>query len=89
MTDRSRLTREGMMVGTAAYMPPEQATGGDITPRADLYSLGAMPYEMLTGRPPFLGDDLVTVIGQHINSRSPKTTPCARRSSQCETCLRA
>ncbi|MDP6823215.1 MAG: protein kinase [Dehalococcoidia bacterium] len=68
MTDRSRLTREGMMVGTVAYMPPEQATGGDITPVADLYSLGAMLYEMVTGRPPFLGDDEIAIIGQHINT---------------------
>ncbi|MEE8362823.1 MAG: serine/threonine-protein kinase, partial [Dehalococcoidia bacterium] len=43
--DRTRLTREGMMVGTVSYMPPEQATGGDVTPRSDLYSLGAMLYE--------------------------------------------
>jgi len=45
--DRSRLTRVGMMVGTVAYMPPEQALGGQITPQADLYSLGAMLYELL------------------------------------------
>ncbi|MCI0794176.1 MAG: protein kinase, partial [Chloroflexi bacterium] len=66
--DRSRLTREGMMVGTVFYMPPEQAMGGEVTPRSDLYSLGAMLYEMVTGRPPFLGDDSVAIIGQHINT---------------------
>ena len=66
--DRSRLTTEGMMVGTVYYMLPEQAMGGEVTPQSDLYSLGAMLYEMVTGRPPFLGDDTVAIIGQHINT---------------------
>ncbi len=64
---RSRLTTEGMMVGTVPHMPPEQARGVEVTPRADLYSLGARLYEMVMGRPPFLGDDLVAIIGQYIN----------------------
>ena len=66
--DRSRLTLEGMMVGTVAYMPPEQALGRAADARSDLYALGAMLYEMVTGRPPFLGDDAVGIISQHINT---------------------
>ena len=49
-------------------MPSEQAMGGEVSPKSDLYSLGAMLYEMVTGRPPFLGDDSVAIIGQHINT---------------------
>jgi tetratricopeptide (TPR) repeat protein len=66
--DRSRITQEGMMVGTAAYMPPEQALSGEVSVRSDLYALGAVLYEMVTSRPPFLGDDVVAVISQHINT---------------------
>jgi serine/threonine protein kinase/class 3 adenylate cyclase len=66
--DRSRLTIAGMMVGTASYMPPEQAMGGETTPASDLYALGCVLYEMVTGRPPFVGDDTVAVISQHVNT---------------------
>lgn len=78
-TDRSRLTQQGMMVGTVSYMPPEQAMGGEVSPRSDLYSLGAMLYEMVTGRPPFLGDDSVAIICQHINT--PPVAPTWHNSS--------
>jgi predicted ATPase/class 3 adenylate cyclase len=68
--DRSRLTQEGMIVGTVAYMPPEQALGRALDTRSDLYALGALLYEMATGRPPFLGDDAVGIISQHINTQA-------------------
>ncbi len=55
--DLSRLTESGMIVGTVAYMSPEQAMAGTITPKTDLYSLGAMFYEMVAGRPPFVGEN--------------------------------
>ncbi|MCH7718183.1 MAG: protein kinase, partial [Chloroflexi bacterium] len=71
--DRSRLTQAGMMVGTTAYMPPEQALGGEATPRSDLYSLGCVLYEMVAGRPPFLGDDSLAIISQHVNT--PPVSP--------------
>jgi len=76
--DLSRLTQSGMMVGTVTYMPPEQAMGGKVTAKADLYSLGAMLYEMMTGRPPFVGDDSVAIIGQHINT--PPVSPTWHRA---------
>ena len=84
--DRSRITGEGMMVGTVAYMPPEQAMGGEVSSRSDLYSLGAMLYEMVTGRPPFLGDDAVAIIGQHINT--PPVAP-TWHNAQCPRALDA
>jgi len=65
--DRSRLTVGDMMVGTFAYMAPEQAQGRPPDARSDLYALGVMLYEMLTGRPPFLGSP-AAVIAQHINA---------------------
>ena len=66
---QSRLTSHGMMVGTYGYMPPEQALGQEVTPQADLYSLGAMMYELVTGRPPFQGDTPTAVISQHLNTQ--------------------
>jgi len=64
----SRITLEGALVGTVVYMPPEIMLGHQADARSDLYSLGVMFYEMVTGRPPFRGDQFVAIISQHINS---------------------
>jgi class 3 adenylate cyclase/tetratricopeptide (TPR) repeat protein len=58
----------GTLVGTVAYLPPEQALGDAAGPRSDLYSLGALLYEMFTGQPPFPGDDAVSIISQHLHA---------------------
>ena len=64
---RSRVSG-GTLVGTVAYLPPEQAVGDASSPQSDLYSLGALLYEMLTGEPPFPGDDAVSIISQHLHA---------------------
>ena len=66
--EQTQLTIEGTMMGTAAYMPPEQALGQPSDARSDLYSFGCILYELVTGRAPFLSDDLVAVVSQHIHT---------------------
>lgn len=61
----TRLTASGGVVGTAEYMSPEQAQGKRATKKSDLYSLGAVMYVMLTGRPPFSGKTTVEVMQKH------------------------
>ena len=64
----SRLTQARFIVGTAAYMAPEQAMGEPVDARADLYSLGVLLYELAVGRTPFAGDNPLAVISQHVHA---------------------
>src|SRR5205085_4382638 len=57
----STMTRTGLRVGTPAYMAPEQVSGGPITPATDIFSAGAVMYELLTGKKPFEGESLQSV----------------------------
>ncbi len=58
-------------IGTAAYLSPEQARGQNVDQRADIYGLGAILYEMLTGEPPYHGDTVIGVALQHVNDPIP------------------
>jgi predicted ATPase len=72
----SRLTAEGAIAGTVFYLAPELALGQAYDGRADLYALGVMLYELTTGRLPFLADDPLAVISQHLHA--PAVPPRAR-----------
>lgn len=63
---RDQLTRPGAGVGTPEYMSPEQCQGGQIDGRADIYALGVLLYEAMTGRPPFQGDNYPALAHAHI-----------------------
>jgi serine/threonine-protein kinase len=68
---RKRLTYAGAVFGTPHYMSPEQARGEEVDARSDLYALGVMLFEMVTGRVPFDGDDPLAVMSQHVDRVPP------------------
>jgi hypothetical protein len=68
----SKLTATGTSVGTPRYMSPEQARARDVDGRSDIYSLGVVGYECLTGRTPFDGEDAFAILMEHINAPVPQ-----------------
>jgi serine/threonine-protein kinase len=69
--DSAAVTNPGQAVGTARYMSPEQVSGQPVAATTDLYSLGVVAYHCLAGRPPFLGDDAMSVALRHLNEEPP------------------
>ncbi|MBA2287560.1 MAG: serine/threonine protein kinase [Ktedonobacteraceae bacterium] len=80
------LTNSGIVLGTADYLSPEQARGETLSASSDLYSLGVVMFEMLTGRPPFVGPTAVSIAMQHASTNppalrqfNPTIPPCAEK----------
>jgi serine/threonine protein kinase len=73
-TDETRLTGPHEFLGTIAYASPEQLTGAVVDSRSDVYSLGAVVFEMLTGRVPFAGPDTMAMLTAHLSAPVPRVS---------------
>ncbi|GLZ32662.1 serine/threonine protein kinase [Lentzea sp. NBRC 105346] len=73
--DAAPVTRQGMVMGTAHYIAPEQALGNEAEPASDVYSLAVCGYECLAGHRPFLSENAVTVAMMHIRDMAPPLPP--------------
>lgn len=71
VAETAGLTNSGIVLGTADYLSPEQARGENLTASSDLYSLGVVMFEMLAGRPPFVGPTAVSIAMQHASTYPP------------------
>jgi serine/threonine-protein kinase len=71
---KNRLTHVGAIFGTPSYMSPEQARGQTVDPRADIYAIGIMLYEMIAGHLPFDGEDPLAVMAKHVDAEVPPLT---------------
>jgi serine/threonine protein kinase len=76
--DQAKLTRTGALIGTAAYMSPEQCRGDKVDARTDVYSLGCVLFELVTGSPPFTATDPLQLIYAHLNREVPKLSQLDR-----------
>ena len=72
MIDITRSTAAGVLRGSPYYMSPEQAQGTELDGRSDLYSLGVIFHEMLTGSKPYLGATAIEVLQQHVSAPLPQ-----------------
>lgn len=80
-TESTKLTQAGMTYGTPSYMAPEQATGEEIDIRADIYSLGVVLFEMVTGRVPFTGGSIAQVLAAHVTEAPPRPSEVSAQNT--------
>ncbi len=78
----SQMTEAGSIIGTAQYLSPEQAKGASVDQTSDLYSVGVVLYELLTGVVPFSGDTPVEIAMKHLSTRAGASFGQARRCSE-------
>ena len=79
---QTQITEAGLLVGTPSYMSPEQAMGEVVDGRSDIYGLGCVLFELLTGAPPFTGHNPLAVVAQRLNGTAPRL--CERGMQACE-----
>ena len=86
----SALTQTGTVMGTLYYMSPEQCNGEELDARADVYSLGAMFYEMISGEPPFRSNNMAGLISKHLHEPPPRLPAALQVTAALEAvCLQA
>lgn len=70
-TDSGKITRTGVVVGSVHYMSPEQCSGQAVDQRCDVYALGCIIYELITGEPPYKGDSVTAIMSLHLSAPPP------------------
>ena len=80
--EESDITKTGSILGTASYISPEQAQGKPVSIESDLYSLGTVLYELITGKAPFSGDSPISTATKHLTEKPEKPSVVQKRSSK-------